>query len=331
MEHVVSFPGLGIGEIELNKTAFTIFGRDVAWYGVIITFGIILAVLYVMNRAKYEGIKEDDILDYALFVIPISIIGARVFYVLTTLDQYDSFYDMIAIWEGGLAIYGAIIAGALTSLVISRFKKTNILKLYDMLCPAVMIGQMLGRWGNFMNIEAFGGPTNGLFRMCSPVVTSDFLRKGLVTAEQMADLNSGVLGAHPTFFYESMWSLLGFLLINAYYKRKKYHGEVFFMYITWYGFGRFWIEGLRTDSLYVGPIRISQLIGIVCAIVGGAFLVINYFKKVKGAQPILVAEGRVDEKGKFIKTEKTEEAEADLKEEKTDKTDKEGKDNGKDN
>ena len=155
--------------------------------------------------------------------------------------------------------------------------------------------------------------------------------KGLVTAEQMADLNSGVLGAHPTFFYESMWSLLGFLLINAYYKRKKYHGEVFFMYITWYGFGRFWIEGLRTDSLYVGPIRISQLIGIVCAIVGGAFLVINYFKKVKGAQPILVAEGRVDEKGKFIKTEKTEEAEADLKEEKTDKTDKEEKDNGKDN
>ena len=281
MTNYISFPGLGIDEFPLKEVAFSLFGRDVAWYGVIITIGIILACSYVLNRAKYyEGIKEDDVLDLALYIIPLSIIGARLYYVLTSLEQYDSFMEMIAIWEGGLAIYGAVIGGALTALVFCLIKKIKVLKMYDMLVPAVMIGQIVGRWGNFVNAEAHGG------------VTDIFIRMGIRT-EAMAE----AVYVHPTFLYESLWNLIGFLLINAFYKKKQYHGQIFFMYMTWYGFGRFLIEGLRTDSLYVGPFRISQVIGLVSFVVGLAFLVLFYFKKER--QPILEKEGTIITKEEY--------------------------------
>lgn len=287
MTNYLSFPGLGIDEFAVKEIAFSIFGRDVAWYGVIITIGIILAVMYVMNRAKYyEGIKEDDILDFAIFVIPIAIIGARLYYVLTSLDQYDTFMEAIAIWNGGLAIYGAVIGGALTALVVCRVKKIKILKMYDMLVPAVMIGQLIGRWGNFVNAEAHGGETD------------IFIRMGIRT-EYMTE----AMYVHPTFLYESLWNLVGFLLINAYYKKKKYHGEIFFMYMAWYGFGRFLIEGLRTDSLYVGPFRISQVIGLVSFIVGAVFLVVLWFRKGRNATPILETEGTLRKNTKISNKE----------------------------
>ncbi len=279
MTNYISFPGLNIDEFTVNEVAFTLFGRSIAWYGVIITVGIILAVLYVINRGKYEGIDSDTIIDYALFVIPIAIIGARLYYVLTTLDQYDSFMEMIAIWNGGLAIYGAVIGGALTALVVSKVKKIKVLKIFDMLAPAVMIGQIIGRWGNFVNAEAYGE------------VTDCFLRMGIRT-QYMTE----TIYVHPTFLYESLWNLLGFLLINAYYKKKKYHGEIFFMYMSWYGLGRFFIEGLRTDSLYVGNFRISQVVGIVSFAVGAFFLVYFYFKKAKKAQPILEIENNIEKR-----------------------------------
>jgi phosphatidylglycerol:prolipoprotein diacylglycerol transferase len=237
-----------------------------------------------MNRAKYEGLTTDEILDYAIFVIPLAVIGARMYYVLTSLDKYDSFKEMLNFREGGLAIYGAVIGGALTAMVVSLVKKVKILKMYDMLVPAVMIGQMIGRWGNFVNAEAFGEQTDIFIRMG--------IRSGYMTEP---------IYVHPTFLYESLWNLLGFLLINAYYKKKKYHGEIFFMYIAWYGIGRFFIEGLRTDSLYVGPFRISQVIGIVSFIVGAFFLVYMHFKKGKNAQPILEIEN--NNKNKEVKKE----------------------------
>lgn len=281
MTNYISFPGLGIDEFSVKEVAFSIFGRDVAWYGVIITVGIILACAYVLNRAKYyEGIKEDDVLDLALYIIPLSIIGSRLYYVLTSLEQYDSFMEMIAIWEGGLAIYGAVIGGALTALVFCLIKRINVLKMYDMLVPAVMIGQIVGRWGNFVNAEAHGG------------VTDIFIRMGIRT-ENMAE----AIYVHPTFLYESLWNLVGFLLINTFYKKKQYHGQIFFMYMAWYGFGRFLIEGLRTDSLYVGPFRISQVIGLVSFVVGLAFLVFFYIKKER--QPILEKEGTVITKEEY--------------------------------
>ncbi|MBR5314907.1 MAG: prolipoprotein diacylglyceryl transferase [Clostridia bacterium] len=273
MTNYISFPGIGIEEFGVNEIAFSLFGIDVMWYGVIITLGIILAVLYVMNRAKYEGLTQDDILDYAIFVIPLAVVGARMYYVLTSLEKYDSFKEMLNIRGGGLAIYGAVIGGALTALVVSLVKKVKVMKMYDMLVPAVMIGQLIGRWGNFINAEAYGGQTD------------IFLRMGIRTANM-----SEAIYVHPTFLYESLWNLLGFLLINAYYKKKKYHGEIFFMYITWYGIGRFFIEGLRTDSLYVGPFRISQVIGIVSFVIGAFCLVYMYVKRGRNATPILEIE-----------------------------------------
>ena len=258
----LSFPGLGIGEFNVNSVAFTIFGREVAWYGVIITLGIILACAYVMFRAKQNGIKEDDVLDLALFVVPFGVIGARLYYVIMEIDHYDSFWDVIAIWNGGLAIYGGIIAGGLTAFFVARYKKIDILLLLDILAPAVMIGQILGRWGNFMNAEAYGAPTDLPWRMGIHTVFTDTY-------------------VHPTFLYESLWNLVGFLILNFFFKKKQYNGQIFFGYIAWYGLGRFFIEGLRADSLYFfgTSIRTSQLVAAICVLVGGGMLVYKEIKR----------------------------------------------------
>lgn len=254
----VSFPGLGIENFTLKSTAFTIpifGGLAVRWYGLIITLGILLAFTYCAYRAKQEEISFDQLLDIAIYTIIFGIIGARAYYVLTSLDKFDSFYSVIAIWEGGLAIYGGIIAGALTIWLVCRHKKIKPLKMLDAVSPAVMIGQILGRWGNFFNGEAHGG----VVAEGSPLY---FLRMGLYPHHV-----SGVPGmayVHPTFLYESVWNLIGFVLIHLLYKKKKFDGQVLLMYLGWYGFGRMFIEGLRTDSLMVGPFRISQVLGFVC-------------------------------------------------------------------
>lgn len=264
--NTLSFPGLGIEPFEINRIAFTLFGRSIAWYGVIITFGIVLAVLYVMWRAKQNDIKSDDILDIALVTVPCGIVGARLYFVLTSLDHFDSFWDIFKIWEGGLAIYGGIIGGALGVLLMSYFKKISFFKLADMITPAVLIGQILGRWGNFFNVEAYGTETTLPWRM------------GIEHYGEWTYV-------HPTFLYESLWNTLGFVLINLFYGFKKekthkqYDGQIFLMVFAWYGFGRMFIEGLRTDSLYVGPFRISQLVGAFCFLAGASLLLYHLFTK----------------------------------------------------
>ncbi len=267
----MSFPGLGIDTFTVDPVAFTIpifGGLEVRWYGLIITVGIILAFLYCAFRTKQEGIIFDDLLDVGIFTVIFAVIGARLYYVLTSLDQYHSLKEVIAIWNGGLAIYGAIIAGALTIFVVCRIKKLNVLKMLDATAPAVMIGQILGRWGNFFNGEAYGS-----------IVTEGhplyFLRMGL-----LPNIKSyyTMFYFHPTFLYESLWNLVGFLLINALYKKKKFDGQVLLMYLTWYGFGRMFIEGLRTDSLYVGVFRISQVVGFCCFVIGGILLTVFLLK-----------------------------------------------------
>ena len=261
----VSFPGLGIPEICLNSVAFTIFGHPVAWYGIIITFGIVLAALYVLYRAKQEGISADDILDLGVYLVLFSVLGARLFYVLTSLDEFDSFLDVFKIWNGGLAIYGAIIAGALTIFVYCRLRKRNFYQFLDMVAPAVMLGQTIGRWGNFMNGEAHGG------------ITEIFCRMGLRYSEY-----GQAFYYHPTFLYESIWNLTGFILINIFYKRKRYNGQVVLLYLTWYGFGRMFIEQLRTDSLYlfaeVWFLKISSLIGLFSFLIFGGILLYHAVK-----------------------------------------------------
>lgn len=266
--HTVAFPGLGL-EFEINSVAFTLAGIEVKWYGILITIGICLALFMFYRYAKNkEGLPEDHLYNLALITVPVSIVGARVMYVVTEWDRYrGDFLKMINIREGGLAIYGAIIFGIITVYTYSRITKLSTLKLMDAAAPAVMIGQAIGRWGNFMNAEAYG---------YSPGVET------LPWRMEITDSLGRVTVAHPTFLYESLWNFVGILLIYLiFYKKKKFDGQILFTYLGWYGFGRMWIEMLRTDSLYLfkgwlgETIKISVFIGavsVVASIVGMIFL-----------------------------------------------------------
>ena len=298
----VSFPGLGIGEISFNKVALSLFGTiEVRWYGIIMVTGIILAFLYAYYRSKHEGVSFDDLLDYAIFTVLSGIVGARLYYVITSGQKY-TFGEIFAIWNGGIAIYGAIIGGATALLCVSLYKKIKWQKVFDMVCPGVMIGQIVGRWGNFFNGEAYGE---------SPAEDSllYFMRMEL---RHEGWSNSYI--CQPTFLYESLWNLVGFLIINALYKKKKFDGQVFLMYITWYGFGRMFIEGLRTDSLMVGTFRISQVVALLCFIVGFALLVYLGVRASNRAK-LAAAEGEVSTYGNMLNEENKTETEDESKEE----------------
>ena len=286
--NTVSFPGLGIENFQLDNEAFNIGGDfPVFWYGIIITLGIVFAFIYTWFRGKYEGIVLDDIIDIALWTVILGILGARLYYVLTTLEYYipepfklgEFLGNVFDLREGGLAIYGGIIMGAVGIIISTRIKKMNTIKLLDMAAPGVMIAQSLGRWGNFFNGEAFGG----IVPEGHPLY---FMRMGLISSNTMSDFDTdSMVYVHPTFLYESLWNLAGFILINIFYKKKKFNGQIACMYLAWYGFGRFFIEGLRTDSLYIPgtEIRISQLVGILCFVIFGGLLIAGliYSKKFK--------------------------------------------------
>ena len=269
MTNSVGFPGLGLGPWDLNPTAFSLGGLTVQWYGIIIVLGMILACTYAFYRMKSLGLVLDNMLDIAIVCIPSGIVGARLYYVLTSLDSYHSFGEAIAIWNGGLAIYGGVIGGFLGVLAVCKWKKYSLLGVLDCICPGVMIGQLIGRWGNFMNAEAYG-----------VIGKYDYLGISL-DASVLAENNPFLMTingmtVHPTFLYESVWNAVGFLLINAFWKKKKYNGQILLMYLTWYGLGRSIIEGFRGDSLYIGSFRISQLLAFICFVVGTALLV--YFR-----------------------------------------------------
>jgi len=255
----ISFPGFGIGEFSVDSVAFEIFGVEIAWYAILITFGMICCITYAVLQAKKIGVTFDDVVDFALFTIPIGVIGARLYYVLSEIDQYHSFKDVINIREGGLAIYGGIIAGTLTVLVVSHFKKISFLAFGDCVAPGVLLAQGIGRWANFVNAEAHGGVTDMLWGMV---------------------INGGQ-PVHPTFLYESIWDLAGFLFLHWYSKRRKFRGEIALMYAGWYGMIRFLTEFLRTDSLFIGNtgIKTSQLIGGLCVLISVGLL--TYFYKTK--------------------------------------------------
>ncbi len=262
----IAFPGLGIDKFIIDRTAFTVFGRDVAWYGIIIAIGMVVAVAYVMYRAKqYHGITSDDIIDYAISMIFFGVIGARLYYVLEPGSGY-TFIEFFQIWNGGLAIYGGVIGGGLAAFVVSYVKGIRPLCILDMVAPGVMIAQAIGRWGNFCNGECFGGPTALPWGMELTHLSS----RGNVVE------SFGVV--HPAFLYESLWNILGFVLLNIFYKKRKFDGQVFLSYVAWYGLGRGFIEGLRTDSLYFGPFRTSQLLGFVSCAAAIAFLIVGWFK-----------------------------------------------------
>ena len=269
-ETTLSFPGLGIGEFTVNSVAFSVFGSQIAWYGIIICIGMIFAVGYIIFRAQKIGIDSEQVLDFALFVIPIGVIGARLYYVIMDIDSFHSFWEVLQIWNGGLAIYGGIIAGAITVFCVCKYKKIDFLAFADCVVPGLIMAQAIGRWGNFMNGEAFGEQTQS------------FLRMGILNSNSMGTfLTNEMVYVHPTFLYESLWNVIGFIGVNIFYKHKKYDGQIFLMIFGWYGLGRMLIEGLRTDSLYLfgTSIRVSQALAAVLFVACASLLIYFAIKK----------------------------------------------------
>ena len=297
MTNTVSFPGLGL-EFTLNRVAFTIpvLDRPVYWYGVIITGGLILAVWLCCRWGRRFGISEDNIIDMMFFAVPAALVAIRVYYVVFNLDLYkraDGSLDWGAILrysDGGLAIFGAIISSAIVLLLFCRWKKLSFLAYADLGVHGLFIGQLIGRWGNFMNVEAFGSATMLPWRMCSPSIGVYMLENGYVDQAGCDAILSGTLGVHPTFFYESAWNFAGLIIVYFMGKKRKFDGQCFLFYFFWYGIGRAWIEGLRTDSLYLfgwelfgAPIRVSQLFALLTGVTAGAVLLWALWKN-KGKQ-----------------------------------------------
>lgn len=274
----ISFPGISIGPIEIDPVVTPDgFPLEIRWYGIIIMLGMVLGVIYAVSRAKQSGITTDDLLDYVLFAIPAGILGARLYYVIFNISDYHSIGEVFAIWNGGLAIYGGIIAGFFTMLAVAKFKKMNFLSVIDCFAPGVMIGQILGRWGNFFNAEAYGSLSQISFpfigSISTPFFENDYIFRMVIENDRV-----GTIAVHPTFIYESLWNLCGLMLIHFYFKNKKFDGEIALIYASWYGFGRFFIEGLRTDSLTQGSFRVSQMLALVCVIAGVTLITICRIK-----------------------------------------------------
>ena len=296
----ISFPGLGINGWNINSIAFTIpilGGIEVRWYGICIAIGMLMAIMYAGYRCKQHGISLDDLLDVAIFTIFFGVVGARAFYIIFNPGAFSTVKEMLGFGPqglAGLAIYGGIIAGA-TTLAISCFvKKISWRKLFDCAGPGVMIAQAMGRWGNFFNGEAYGGITSLPWRMSSSKFIIELKNNATVslTDAQLEGLQNGSLGVHPTFLYESLWNVLGFVIINLLYKKKKFDGEIALWYFGWYGFGRMLIEGLRTDSLYIGStgIRVSQLLGFLLFALAAALTVYGRVVTKKKAMAVEIVE-----------------------------------------
>ncbi|HJC72382.1 MAG TPA: prolipoprotein diacylglyceryl transferase [Candidatus Ruthenibacterium merdavium] len=258
MVNHVSFPGLEL-EMEINRVAFTVFGVPIYWYGVCIALGLLLGMLYAFRYAKSYGIDADRMVDVIFASTIAAIIGGRAYYVATAPFEYQSIWEMIDIRLGGIAIYGGIIAAFAMGALMCRVRKVPMLPMFDLAAQGFLIGQCLGRWGNFFNQEAFGGNTTLPWGMISES-TQQYLQAVQETLAAQGMTVDPSMPVHPTFLYESIWCGLGFLLLWRYSKHRRFHGEMTLLYIMWYGFERFFVEGLRTDSLMVGNVRISQAV-----------------------------------------------------------------------
>lgn len=271
MKSYIEFPYMDL-KFFIDRVAFNIGAKPVYWYGLIIAVGLVVAAITAIYLGRKNDVSSDTILDIVLWGIPSAIVCARAYYVIFNLDDYiHNPLDIFKIWNGGIAIYGAIIGAVVSTVLYCRIKKINTFKVMDVGSIGLVIGQIVGRWGNFFNQEAFGTNTTLPWAMTG----SEIVRK--LTAMKNSGLNvDPTLPVHPTFLYESLWNVLvlGILLV-VFLKFRKYDGKVFWTYIVSYGLGRLWIEGLRTDSLYIGVFRISQLVAIFCIIFGLVMLIYN--------------------------------------------------------
>ncbi len=269
MHKTIDFPNLGIHLKNVGKT-LSVFGFDIAYYGIVIGIGILAGILVAMYRAKKTKQNPEDYVDLAIYAVIFGIIGARIYYVIFSWDMYkDDLLSILNIRQGGLAIYGGVIGAVITVFVFARIKKLQAGKLLDTACLGLVLGQAIGRWGNFFNREAFGEYTDGLFAMRLPL---DAVRSSDVTQlmrdhMEMAD-GTGYIQVHPTFFYESVWCLLVLVLLIFYSRRQMFRGEIFLTYLAGYGIGRFWIEALRTDQLLLPGIGwpVSRVLAAVLSV-----------------------------------------------------------------
>ena len=280
----ISFPGL-FGDWEFNPDPIALhIGHGIYWYGIILACAMLAGLFLCMKQAKRFGLTEDNVLDLVLWAVPCCILGSRIYYVIFYLDLYrnaDGSLDwgrIIAIWDGGLAIYGTVIAGVIVVLIFTKVKKLRFAAMTDLAAMGLLLGQIIGRWANFINREAFGGLTELPWRMRLWVSASQYIE------------------VHPTFLYESLWNLVGLLLmLFVVTKGRRFDGENTWFYFLWYGLGRSWVEGLRTDSLYLfdwtfmgQPIRVSQALSMVMVVVAAVMLFYNIKIKKRTADGLLV-------------------------------------------
>ena len=307
MVNHVSFPGLGL-EMEINRVAFTVFGVPIYWYGVCIALGLLLGMLYAFRYAKSYGIDADRMVDVIFASTIAAIIGGRAYYVATAPFEYQSIWEMIDIRLGGIAIYGGIIAAFAMGALMCRVRKVPMLPMFDLAAQGFLIGQCLGRWGNFFNQEAFGGNTTLPWGMISES-TQQYLQAVQETLAAQGMTVDPSMPVHPTFLYESIWCGLGFLLLWRYSKHRRFHGEMTLLYIMWYGFERFFVEGLRTDSLMVGNVRISQAVAAL-SVAAALVLWVILRRKYRGVPLVIPAlpgeenasePTRIDEPGESTK------------------------------
>ena len=294
----IDFPNLGIHLENVGKT-ISVFGFEIAYYGMIIGLAVVAGILMASQLAKKSGQDSDIYYDLAIYAVIISVIGARLYYVIFSWDSYkDDLLSIFNLREGGLAIYGGVIAAVITVSVYCKVKKLSFGVLADTACPGLILGQIIGRWGNFFNREAFGEYTDSLFAMRLPL---DAVRGSDVTdmMRRHIEVIDGIkyIQVHPTFLYESLWNV-GVLLIMLWWRKyKKFDGEILLMYLFGYGIGRFWIEGLRTDSLmFFGTgLRVSQVLALILVFVS-AFLIWKMSKKVRNdAAEVTVAKTKAEE------------------------------------
>ena len=262
MENVIVFPGLGLS-VTVDRVAFNLFGKDIYWYGIIIAAGFALALLYCSKRIADFGFTKDMLFDAVLIALPTAIVCARIYYVVWEWDYYSQHPgDIIAVWQGGIAIYGGVIGALLAVGIYGRRQKISIPGTFDVAVLGLLIGQCIGRWGNFINGEAHGTVTDSVLGMTV----------------------NGQGPFHPTFLYESVWNLVGFIILHILSKKcYRFRGQIFLSYLIWYGAGRAWIEGLRTDSLYIGAtgIRVSQMVAIVSCVAGIVLMALCLKRQVK--------------------------------------------------
>ena len=276
MNTTIRFPHLGL---TLNPgKSFTVFGIEIAYYGVIIALGMLAGALVAYREAKKTGQKVDDYIDFTLYTLIAAIIGARIYYVIFEWDYYSAHpLEIFNLRAGGLAIYGGVMASALTLFIFTKVKKLKFWLMADTAVQGLIIGQIIGRWGNFFNREAFGGYTDSLFAMQLPVSEANGITQELI--EHLVTIDGvSYVQVHPTFLYEGTWNLLLFIGICLYKRHKKFDGEIFAIYLMGYGVGRFIIEGLRTDQLVIkalGGIAASQVLSIILIVLAVAFVIYN--------------------------------------------------------